>query len=274
MFRTIAWLTLWQLAWTTGSAIGQTVSPATESGPAETASQEAPGKAPEENGNLVRLTKDYDVWIDPKRKLVVVDGSVCLREGQLEMFACPRGTKEHESIVSVNCKAQYVHAGLLAVGAKPGRPVQFAPEYSPATGTKIEVLVLWIDKEGKRHKVRAQEWIKNLKTGKPMSYDWVFAGSGFRTDEQTGERSYYGDAGDFICVSNFTTAMLDVPVASSQDTEDLMFTALTENIPPLDTKVRLVLIPQLSKEPSTKTPASPAKSTSEGEPAGAAAGGN
>ena len=50
------------------------------------------------------MTKDYDMWIDPKRKAVIVDGQVCLREGQLEMFACPKGSKEHESIVSVNAK--------------------------------------------------------------------------------------------------------------------------------------------------------------------------
>jgi hypothetical protein len=74
--------------------------------------------------NLVRLTKDYPIWIDSQRKLVLVDGVICLREGLLEMFACPRGTKEHESIVAVDCKAQYVHAALLAVGAMPGQPVQ------------------------------------------------------------------------------------------------------------------------------------------------------
>src|SRR5436853_2750650 len=55
---------------------------------------------------LVKLFPKSDVWLDEKRKAVVVDGQVCLREGQLEMFACPRGTKEHESIVALNCQAQ------------------------------------------------------------------------------------------------------------------------------------------------------------------------
>ena len=62
-----------------------------------------PAEAPP---GLTRLTKDYEVWADLKRKLVVVGGQVCLREGLLEMFACPRGTKEHESIVSLNSKAR------------------------------------------------------------------------------------------------------------------------------------------------------------------------
>ena len=200
--------------------------------------------------NLVRLTKDYPIWIDTQRNLVLVDGEICLREGMLEMFACPRGTKEHESIVAVNCPAQYVHTALLAVGAEPGRPVQFAPEYVPASGTIIDVFVLWIDQDGRRRSTRAQDWIRYHKTDEPMAYDWVFAGSGFWTDEQTGERIYYGDGGDFICVSNFATATLDLPVASPQDNADLLFSALTENIPPLGTRVRLMLRPRL--EPSTQ----------------------
>ena len=88
---------------------------------------------------LHRLSPDHDVWIDPKRKLVVVEGYVCLRQGALEMFACPQGTKEHESVVALNCKAWQVHAALIAVGGKPVHPVRFDPKYEPAKGTEIQI---------------------------------------------------------------------------------------------------------------------------------------
>ena len=193
---------------------------------------------------LVRLSKEYEIWIDPKRKIVVVDGEVVLREGLLEMFACPKGTKEHESIVAVNSNAQLIHTGALAIGAVPGRPAQFQPEYMPASGTEVEIWVLWTSAAGERKKVRAQEWIKELDSGKAMPHRWVFAGSGFWTDETTGQRYYYGDAGDLICVSNFPSATLDLPIKSSQANESLGFAAFTENIPPRGTKVRLVLMPK------------------------------
>ena len=115
---------------------------------------------------MTRLMPGYDAWIDAKNKRVVVDGTVVLREGQLEMFACPRGTKEHESIVAVDTKAYAVHAGLLAVGAETGTPVQFQPKYEPATGTEVDVQVVWTDEAGKVQRDRAQDWIKNVKTGK------------------------------------------------------------------------------------------------------------
>ncbi len=85
---------------------------------------------------MKRLMADYDVWIDPGNKRVVLVGGVCLREGQLEMLACGKGTKEHESILAVDTNAFEVHAGLLAVGAQAGTPVQFQPAYKPATGPK------------------------------------------------------------------------------------------------------------------------------------------
>jgi hypothetical protein len=192
---------------------------------------------------LKRITKDYDIWIDEKRKAVVVDGQVCLREGQLEMFACPKGSKEHESVVAVNAKPQFVHAALLAVGAKAGTPVKFDPKYEPATGQIVDIFVLWKDDKGENQKIRAQDWIKQVKTGKSMPYNFVFAGSGFWKDDN-GKEYYYADGGDFICVSNFATATLDLPVESSQDNTGLMFVANTEKIPPKGTKVRLVLIPR------------------------------
>lgn len=196
---------------------------------------------------LVPLSPKKKVWIDPMRKIVVVDGKVCLRRGVLELFACPRGTKEHESVVSVDAKASTIHAGLLAVGAMQGSPVRFAPEYKSATGTEIEVWVLWKDKDGKDRKVPAQHWIRNIKTEKAMTESWVFAGSGIYVDERTGERFYKADgSGDLVCVSNFSTATLDLPVKSSAEAADLLYECFTERIPARDTQIRLVFIPRPS----------------------------
>lgn len=209
-----------------------------------------------DNSGLTKITKEHDVYLDLKQKAVVIDGEVCLREGQLEMFACPKGTKEHESVVSLNCTAEQVHAALLAVGAKPGTTVKFDPEYKPATGPVIDVLILWRDDKGERHKVRAQEWVKNAKTQKEMSFDWVFAGSSFWTEEDTGKVHYSANSGDLICVSNFNTATLDLPVESSQANASLLFTAFTDRVPPRGTKIRLVLIPRQKKdEPKDAKPA-------------------
>jgi hypothetical protein len=194
-----------------------------------------------------RLSPRADAWIAPAQKQVLMDGEICLRTGPLEMFACIRNTKEHESIVTVNTKAQYIHAALLALGAEKGQPAQFTPQYTPASGTEVEVTVLWVDPQEKEHSSRAQEWIRSAKTNKPLAYPWVFAGSGFWKDETTGREHYLAEGGDFICVSNFPSAMMDLPVESSQANEELLFEAWTEKIPEVGTRVRLVLTPKLTK---------------------------
>ena len=215
---------------------------------------------------LIRLHPVFPVWADRENKRIILVGEVCQRKGMLEMFACLRRTKEHESIVVVDTTAQIVHAGLLAVGAEAGRPVQFHPTYRPAAGDEIEVTVIWKDKEGRQHTARAQDWVRHSGTKKAMEHPWVFAGSMFSKSEETGQVSYMADGGDFICVSNFPTAMLDLPVASSNLNAELQFEAFTERIPPEGTPVTLILTPKKKavgpapsakpSEPSAK-PASP-----------------
>ena len=64
-----------------------------------------------------------------------------------------------------------------------------------------------------------------------MTHRWVFAGSRFWVNERTGERIYTAESGDLICVSNFDTAVLDLPIESSGANEGLLFEAFTERIP-------------------------------------------
>ena len=189
---------------------------------------------------LVRLGPN--VWMDKARKRVVVQAEVVQREAQLEQLLCLKGTKEHEAILAVDARAYVIHAGLLAIGAKPGRPVQFQPEYRPASGQRIDVWLKWTA-DGREHRVRAQQWIYNLRTKAAMTEHWVFAGSLLLKDPQTGEAFYQAEDGDVICVANFPSAMLDIAIQSSSSNSELVFEAFTERIPPVGTRVTVTLEP-------------------------------
>ena len=204
-----------------------------------------------------------NVWIDRDQQRVYMDGYVAMREGPLEMFACPMGTKEHESIVGSLARASEVHAALLAIGARPGTPVQYLPNFIPATGQRIRVWVCFRDSDGKCQALDARTWIRKTGTDKEMDTDWVFAGSGFWKDPQDGREFYQADSGDMICVSNFSTAMLDVPIASSAEADDLQFTPFTERIPERGTPVRLVLVPIPIPSDKPSDPGNPEKQKQE-----------
>jgi hypothetical protein len=184
-----------------------------------------------------------EVLPDKKRR-VLISGEICLREGQLEQFLCRKQTKEHEAIVSAEVDARNIHAALIAAGAKEGSPVSFVPKYRPASGTTIKVSVQYKDKENKLVTVPAQSWIKNAKTNKQLESDWVFAGSRLVDNPlDPGKKHYLANDGDVICVSNFETALLDLPIKSPKDDADRFFVANTERIPPLETKVVVILEP-------------------------------
>jgi hypothetical protein len=191
-----------------------------------------------------------NVWLEVQKdgpkvnKRVLVSATVCLREGQLELLMCRKQTKEHEAVLSADVDARQVHAALLAAGAEPGHPVTYQPRYKPATGQTIKVSLQY-EQKGKQVTVPAQSWVKNSKTGKELESNWVFAGSHLIDNplDKDQPKIYLANEGDLICVSNFESAMLDLPIKSPKDNADLVFEAFTNRIPPLETPVVVILDP-------------------------------
>jgi hypothetical protein len=274
----------------------------------------------------IPLNPQGTVLLDKSGKRLLLKGEVCLREGVLEMFVCLKKTKEHEAILSVDTQAWIVHAGLLALGAEAGKPVQHLPEFRAPSGQSLEIYVAWDDALNKPQRVKAQTWVRNsvrrywiekvdpppadltipadsnlrwddqrrellwygpmsdkerdelLKLSQHAGYQqairafhkqtqvkeldvgWVFAGSGFYTDRQTGEKFYQAEGGDLICVANFSTATIDLAVLSSAENAELLYEAYTERIPPVGTPVTIELVPVFEKQPPEKdAPSKPPK---------------
>ncbi|QJW99723.1 YdjY domain-containing protein [Frigoriglobus tundricola] len=173
---------------------------------------------------------------------------VCLREGPLEQFLCKKGTKEHEAIVRVDLDAELIHLAITAAGGKPGTPTGFIDpkteqaKYTPATGSKVNVLVHY-KKDGKLHTHAAQEWIWDSKKKAPIAHGWVFAGSVFIKDPgDPNAKPYYGaNSGDIFSISNFPYSTLEMPVQISKDDAQLTYEAKTDRIPPLTSKVWVLI---------------------------------
>lgn len=201
---------------------------------------DAADPASDRHPELRRLSPADDVWIDMKAKQVVVGGTVCLDKGPIEYFACPKDTKDYESVVAVRSTARLIHAALLAIGLEPGTPVGFDPEYVAATGPVVEVRMRWQDADGQDRTVPAQHWIRDTRTGAAMKESWVFVGSSFSTDPADGSEYYQADGGDLICLSNFPTAMLDLPIPSTQSNEALLFEAFAGHVPAVGTDVEII----------------------------------
>jgi hypothetical protein len=255
-------LSWWVVALTVGMGFGwflaasqcsaqQTTDPSPDDAVAESVeSIESQPDEPAEEVHTIKIPKHWkrlgasELWLDLETKSVIVGGTICLRRGGLEMLVCPWGTKDHESIVSVNAAASEVHAALLAVGAKPGKPVQWEPEYQPVSGSVINIQVTWREPSSKQLVTRwAKELVRSYRTGRALGQDWVFGGSVMEKDPETGETFYWGDGGELVCLSNFSSATIDLNIPSTSSNEGLMYEAFTENLPRRGTKAYVKLTP-------------------------------
>lgn len=109
---------------------------------------------------LVPLNPEATVLIDMKQKRVLLRTQVACDDCPLEMLCCLEQTKEHESILWLRARAEVVHAALLAVGAVPGSPARFLPEFVAPTGPGVRIFVNWVDENGKLQRADARTWMR------------------------------------------------------------------------------------------------------------------
>ncbi len=217
------------------------------------------------------------IWVDFTEKKVIIAGTICLNAGALEMFACPERTKEHESIVATRAQAQEMHAALLAVGATPGAPCSWDDfSFTSPSGSTIDIELIWHDEEINQIRKRSakemlklrppydprfylyrdyyfpgrhQRTLEKIRTQRYPNIKWVFGGSRFFEDPETKNRYYAANSGEMICVSNFSTAAIDLSIVSSQENSSLLFYANPKTTPPRGTRVYMVLKPGPFLEP-------------------------
>lgn len=141
------------------------------------------------------------VRVYAKARRVEAPGRVCLREGILEyLLVLSDSGKEYESLIVMEGKASSLHAGLLALGARPGpAPAEFGgeaeqpnnKEAAPArTGDRLKIRVR-VGDDGETKPVEA--WLKDRATGKASGpLEWVFTGSALAPGPDGG-RVYVAD---------------------------------------------------------------------------------
>jgi hypothetical protein len=221
-----------------------------EPAPSQTASTKTNEQPkPEPEAKKAELKKNIFIETQGDKRRVLVNAYVCNRKTILEQLLTRKGAKEHEAILAADIDARDLHTVLTVAGAEPGSTVVYRPKFKSPTGTPVKIFLEY-EKDGKKVRVRAQEWIRNIKTKKELHTDWVFAGSRLIPDpfDKTKKPAYAANFGDVICISNFDSALLDVPFDSPKDNDDLAFEADTERIPAEKTAVLVILEPVIEKK--------------------------
>lgn len=110
--------------------------------------------------------------------------------------------------------------------------------FGPMTdGERDELLGKWQDPDWQK---AIRQFHKDGQS-RPMTAEFVFAGSSMFRDEETGREYYQAEGGHLICTSNFPDAMLDLREESSASDGAQTYEGWTERLPPEGTPVLLIL---------------------------------
>jgi hypothetical protein len=234
------------------------------------------GPAPEKAaaGPARKNVKLPGLAIDFRERCVDVEGSICLDEGMLELVACTKGSKEHESIVAISARPMHVHAALLMLGANNGNPAMRRPIDNretrwidvPPRGDPVEVSLVFDDPDGERVEHPISDFIARAdkRAGESVDDDegdaekvaefpnaFLFAGSRL-VEEGPGPRKYLADlSGNVISIATFGDELLCLPGTHSKANDALTWQVDATRLPKVGSKLTLRLRPQV--KPAAKT---------------------
>ena len=210
------------------------------------------------------------IKLNLKERCIDVNATVCLHEGLLELVACTKGSKEHESILSVAARPMHIHTAMLLMGASPGTPaMRKAPDgtrtswipVEPA-GDPVRVSLVFPDSKGKLQEHPISQFIspaqpdeiegipakKKLETF-PASF--LFAGSHLVEDGR-GPRKYVCEqSGNVISISTFGDELLCLPGIHGHQNNGLAWQVNPKGLPRVGEQVILRLRPK-AKAPHKK----------------------
>ena len=208
-----------------------------------------------------------------KERYVDVDATVCLDAGFLELIACTKDSKEHESIISVDAKPSYIHAALLLLRAQPGNPSMAKKledgswTHMPPSGSDVDASLVFKNEKGELKERPISDFIMRgqeedvygpdaVKTppeerGRFLTSTFLFAGSQLYKGEDGKARYLSDQSGHVISLATFGDELLCLPGKHSHENSALAWEVDPTHLPALGTKVILRLRP---KQPEQAAP--------------------
>jgi hypothetical protein len=207
--------------------------------------------------------------LNAKERCVDIEATICLDDGALELVACIKDSKEHESIIAVEALPIHIHTALLLLGAKNGNPPARRPLNEeltrwadlPPRGDLIDVFLEFKDATGKLTERPISDFIARSAEHAPepgagedppprFPHTFIFAGS-LLVDNGPGPKEYLADrSGHVISIATFGDELLCLPEVHSQDNGALMWRIDPTHLPKPGTKVTLRL--RLKKDPASE----------------------
>jgi len=177
---------------------------------------------------------------------VVVDGKIILDRGLIELLGCGEGGKEYESMLRLDADVQGLDLALSLCGLKRGPIPGRLADPSVMQGSRVIVLLQWVDDAGKTITHRAEDCIVNIARQAPMPrVGWTYVGAMLPVPDPsaTSGKTYrvLAAAGSRSLLTTYrdATTLLDNPLFDAND--DSLYVSNYMVLPAMGTKVRVIL---------------------------------
>ncbi|HEU4339802.1 MAG TPA: YdjY domain-containing protein [Planctomycetota bacterium] len=177
---------------------------------------------------------------------VVVDGRIILDRGLIELLGCGEGGKEYESMLRLDADVQGLDLALTLCGLKRGPIPGRLNDPDVMQGSRVIVLLQWVDDAGKTVTHRAEDCIVNIARKAPMPrVGWTYVGAMLPVPDPaaTSGKTYrvLAASGSRSLMTTYrdATTLLDNPLFDAND--DSLYVANYMVLPSMGTKVRVIL---------------------------------
>jgi hypothetical protein len=221
------------------------------------------------------------VYVIKEARAVEASGVFILDEHDpLEYFACPlAGGKLHETVIATDAKPSTINLAMMMLKYSAGGGVEFLGDPKVPRGDRVLMYVEWDRSEaeairgyletveprwkrpnhegvrekidegaiewrpGPKARVRAEDLVFDMWLGRPMQRSsWVYTGSEFRRDPDTGRHRYRADSeGVLVAVYRDPSAVFNTPLKGGED--DTYYCVDDTMVPPRGTRCTLFILP-------------------------------
>ncbi|TLD70669.1 hypothetical protein FEM03_10155 [Phragmitibacter flavus] len=195
------------------------------------------------------------IKINSKTREITFPATLNMTEGLLEYALVHENGKTHESLLSTKVSPTELNLALLLANyeAHLGDAAKHLPDLLPATrsliaqpmenpgANRVNITLIWSDKDGREKRVPMAEWIHDKKTGKPLLTPyWSYTGSLVR---EVGFAAEFD--GSVIGIYFDMIAMINCPVPGN--VSDEVWQVETQDVPALETPIVVSITPYIAE---------------------------
>jgi len=177
-----------------------------------------------------------NVKLDLNKKTITMNGKVNMSYGLIELLACTRIGKMHESALVIDVQPIHLQTALILLGLEFGGGIRYQGDPLTPKGDRVQIWVEWdADNETQRH--RAEDLIFNRSKQSQMEHvGWVFTGS------RMSNGAFMAQAvGTLITTFRDPDAIIDNPLPDGAD--DTAYIVNSQVTPPKGTNIRMIITP-------------------------------